>query len=40
MSYTPNYLGHVNIYVRYAEKSQAWYEDIQGLHTYDFVPGR
>ena len=40
MSYTPNYLGHVNIYVRNAEKSQAWYEDILGLHTYDFVLGR
>ena len=40
MGYTPNYLGHVNIYVRNAEKSQSWYQDILGLHTYDFVPGR
>jgi catechol-2,3-dioxygenase len=30
----------VNIYVRNAEKSQQWYEDILGLHTYDLVPGR
>lgn len=40
MGYTPKYLGHVNIYVRNAEKSQGWYQDILGLHTYDFVPGR
>lgn len=40
MGYTPKYLGHVNIYVRNAEKSQKWYEDILGLHTYDLVPGR
>jgi catechol 2,3-dioxygenase len=40
MSYTPKYLGHVNIYVRNAERSQKWYEDILGLHTYDLIPGR
>ena len=40
MSYRPNHLGHVNIYVRNAELSHKWYEDILGLHTYDFVPGR
>ncbi|HZA25574.1 MAG TPA: VOC family protein, partial [Dehalococcoidia bacterium] len=40
MSYTPKYLGHVNIYVRNAERSQKWYEDILGLHTYDLMPGR
>ena len=40
MGYSPKYLGHVNIYVRNAERSQKWYEDILGLHTYDFVPGR
>ena len=40
MSYTPKYLGHVNIYVRNAEQAQKWYEDVLGLHTYDFVPGR
>ena len=40
MGYTPSYLGHVNIYVRNAEASRQWYEDILGLHTYDFVAGR
>jgi catechol 2,3-dioxygenase len=40
MNYTPKYLGHVNIYVRNAERSQQWYADVLGLHTYDFVPGR
>jgi len=40
MSYSPKYLGHVNIYVRNAERAQQWYEDVLGLHTYDFVPGR
>ena len=40
MGYTPKYLGHVNIYVRNAERSQRWYEDVLGLHTYDFMPGR
>ena len=40
MSYAPKYLGHVNIYVRNAELSQKWYEDVLGLHTYDFTPGR
>ncbi len=40
MGYTPNHLGHVNIYVRNAEASRQWYEDVLGLHTYDFVAGR
>ena len=40
MSYTPKYLGHVNIYVRNAERSHKWYEDVLGLHTYDYMPGR
>jgi catechol 2,3-dioxygenase len=40
MSYTPKYLGQVNIYVRNAGRSQKWYEDILGLHTYDLMPGR
>ena len=40
MSYTPKYLGHVNIYVRNAARAQQWYEDVLGLHTYDFMPGR
>jgi catechol 2,3-dioxygenase len=40
MGYTPKYLGHVNIYVRNAERSQKWYADLLGLHTYDLIPGR
>ena len=40
MGYTPKTLGHINIYVRNAERSQQWYEDVLGLHTYDFTPGR
>ena len=30
----------MNIYVRNAEQSQKWYEDVLGLHTYSFTPGR
>jgi len=40
MSYTPKYLGHVNLYVRNVERSKQWYENVLGLHTYDFAPGR
>ena len=40
MSYTPGHLGHVNIYVRNAEKAQQWYTEVLGLHTYDLTPGR
>ena len=40
MSYKPKYLGHVNLFVRNAERSRAWYEETLGLHTYDFRPGR
>ena len=40
MGYTPKYLGHVNIFVRSAERSHKWYADVLGLHTYDFTPGR
>jgi catechol 2,3-dioxygenase len=39
MSYRPKYLGHVNIFVRNAERSRTWYTDVLGLQTYDFVPG-
>ena len=40
MGYTPSHLGHVNIYVRNAEASRQWYENVLGLHTYDFLAGR
>ena len=34
------YLGHVNIYVRNAERARTWYTKVLGLHTYHFTPGR
>ena len=40
MGYTPRKLGHVNIFVRNAERSRDWYEDLLGLHTHGFTPGR
>jgi len=33
------HLGHVNIYVRDAARSKAWYEDVLGLHTYHYREG-
>ena len=39
MSTRPKHLGHVNLYVRNAERSKQWYEDVLGLHVYDFRPG-
>src|SRR6478735_1903307 len=39
MSKRPMYLQHVNIYVRNAERSKQWYEDLLGLHTYEYRPG-
>lgn len=39
MAKRPMYLGHVNIYVRNAEKSKEWYENLLGLHTYEYRPG-
>lgn len=35
----PMYLGHVNLYVRNAERAKNWYENVLGLHTYDYRPG-
>ena len=29
MGYTPKKLGHVNIFVRNAERSRDWYEDLR-----------
>jgi catechol 2,3-dioxygenase len=40
MTHRPKYLGHVNLYVRDADASRQWYEDVLGLHTYHHRPGR
>ena len=40
MGYTPRQLGHINLFVRNAEKAREWYGDVLGLHTYGFFPGR
>jgi len=39
MSKRPMYLQHVNIYVRNAERAKEWYEEMLGLHTYEYRPG-
>src|SRR3954467_10063674 len=39
MAKRPMYLQHVNLYVRDAERSKKWYEDLLGLHTYEYRPG-
>jgi catechol 2,3-dioxygenase len=39
MAKRPMYLQHVNLYVRDAERSKQWYEDLLGLHTYEYRPG-
>ena len=38
MSFRPKYLAHVNVYVRNVARSHKWYEDLLGLHTYDYRP--
>ena len=40
MTFKPKYLGHVNLYVRDAERSAKFYADVLGLHTYENRPGR
>ena len=40
MTHKPKQLGHVNLYVRDVERSEAFYVDILGLHTYERCPGR
>ncbi len=40
MTTRPLYLGHVNVYVRDVERAKAWYEDLLGLHVYEYSPGR
>ena len=39
MGFRPSYLGHVNLYVRNAERSKTFYEDVLGLHCYHYRPG-
>lgn len=39
MSFRPSYLGHVNLYVRNAERSKQFYEDVLGLHCYHYRAG-
>jgi catechol 2,3-dioxygenase len=39
MSGRKMYLGHVNIYVRDADKAHEWYKKVLGLHTYHHRPG-
>src|SRR5258708_28553485 len=36
---TPDDLQHVNVYVRNVERSKKWYEDLLGLHVYEYRPG-
>jgi catechol 2,3-dioxygenase len=40
MSYRPKYLAHVNLYVRDADASMRWYQDVLGLHVYEHRPGK
>ena len=40
MGHRPRKLGHINIFVRNAERARDWYEDLLGLHTQGFTPGR
>lgn len=40
MTWKPKFLGHINFYVRNAERSMKWYEDVLDLHTYQLMPGR
>jgi catechol 2,3-dioxygenase-like lactoylglutathione lyase family enzyme len=39
MSYRPKYLGHVDVFVRDAERSKKWYEEVLDLHTLR-IPAR
>lgn len=40
MTHRPKYLGHVNLYVRDADASLRWYQDVLGLHLYHHRPGQ
>ena len=39
MAKRPMYLQHVNVYVRNVDRSKKWYEDLLGLHVYEYRPG-
>lgn len=39
MAKRPMYLQHVNVYVRNVERSKAWYENLLGLHVYEYRAG-
>lgn len=39
MTVRPMYLQHVNVYVRNVERSKQWYEELLGLHVYEYRPG-
>lgn len=39
MAFKPRRLGHVNLFVRDAERSEAFYADLLGLHTSERRPG-
>ena len=39
MAKRPMYLQHVNVYVRNVERSKKWYEELLGLHVYEYRPG-
>ena len=39
MAKRPMYLQHVNVYVRNVERSKNWYENLLGLHVYEYRPG-
>ena len=39
MTVRPMYLQHVNVYVRNVERSKKWYEELLGLHVYEYRPG-
>ena len=39
MAKRPMYLQHVNVYVRNVERSKKWYENLLGLHVYEYRPG-
>ena len=39
MTFRPKFLGHVNLYVRDAQRAERFYQEALGLHTYGRRPG-